>query len=62
MGSRVRARGRWEGCAGQEERRCGSSRRSGVGEVVGRDRCSGVLMAEDGSRGWGKPSVDPVGR
>jgi hypothetical protein len=33
----------------QEEKWCGSPRRSGVGEVAGRGRRDGILMAEDGS-------------
>jgi hypothetical protein len=62
MGSRVRARERWEGCTGQERRRCGSPRRSGVGEVAGRGRRGDVLTAEDSSHGWEQPGVDPAGR
>jgi hypothetical protein len=61
-GSRVRARGRWEGCTGQEERQCSSPRRSGVGEVAGRGQRGGVLTVEDDSRGRGQPGVDPTGR
>jgi hypothetical protein len=37
------------GCARQEEKRCGSPRRMGVGEVAGRGWRGGVPMAEDGS-------------
>jgi hypothetical protein len=47
--------------AGQEEKWCGSPKRSGVGEVSGRGRCSGVLMAEDDSQGRGQSGVDPAG-
>jgi hypothetical protein len=45
----VRGRG-----AGQEEKWCGSPRRSGVGEMAGRVRRSGVPTVEDGSRGQGQ--------
>jgi hypothetical protein len=50
------------GGTGQEEKRCGSPRRSGIGEVAGRGRRDDVLMAEDGSRGRGQSNVDPAGR
>jgi hypothetical protein len=41
------------GGTGKEEKLCGSPRRSGVDEVVGRGWRGGVPTVEDGSRGRG---------
>jgi hypothetical protein len=57
MGSRARAGGRWEGCAGQGGKWRDSPRRSGIGERLTRRRC------DDGGRsdgGW-RCSVLPCG-
>jgi hypothetical protein len=73
VGSRARAQGQWEGCAGQGGNWRDSPRRSGVGWVAGRDRCGGVSMADDdapcyptvlraGGRGEAEPKWEKMGR
>jgi hypothetical protein len=60
VGSRARARGRWERCAGQGGKWRGSPRRSGVGGVAGRDRRGGVPTAEGGQTAAGDAPCYPA--